>query len=634
RLQVLTSGPRNAPARLQTMRDAIAWSHELLTLDERALFRRLAVFTGGFTLEAAEAVCGPRQAAGGGQTAEGADPSAVRLLPAAVSVLDGIADLVDESLVRQIDGPNGETRFAMFQTILEFATEQLAESGEEVDIRCAHAEYFASLAESAAPELTGADQLTWLDRLDVEHDNLRAALDLAISRSDASLAQRLAGSLWRFWWVRGHVPEGKRWFDRVLALDDETLTPERARTLFGAGAMAEHLGDYDRAPVLYQAALDAASALGDRYLMAQSTEALGLVAQDQGHYEEAVEFHHRAREIFREIGARRGLASTTHNLGSISYYRGDVADAEAKYLETLEIIKELGDHRAAAVILGNLGVMALARRDFARAKQLQQETLALTRAAKDEQGTALALNNLGDAERHLGDLDRAAEYIQEALDILEKLGSNRYAANTLGSLARVAHARGDSTLAVKHLTRALELAHRSHDAAGTAAHLEWLGVEASALGDASLGARLLGAAEALLTSIGAERTGVDVTEHESNLAAIRTAAGEATFDTAWAEGAAAPLDEILAAAAGVAALATAPSPDSPAEDEAARRLGLTCRELEVLRLFVAGRSNAEVAEALAISLPTATNHIGNLYTKLGVDSRAGVTAIAFKHGLI
>jgi ATP/maltotriose-dependent transcriptional regulator MalT len=434
--------------------------------------------------------------------------------------------------------------------------------------------------------------------------------------------------------VRGHVAEGKRWYDRVLALGDETPTPERVRSLFGAGTMAEHLGDYDGAPALYRAALEAALVIGDRYMTGQSIEALGLVAQDQGRYDEAVELHKQAREIFAEIGFRRGLAGIIHNLGSISYYRGDVADAEARYKEALELVRELGDRRAASIILGNLGVIAAARGDFARAKQLQEETLVLTREARDDTATATALLNLGDAERQLGDLDRAASLIGEALSMFENQGAMRHAAIALYSLGQIDHDRGDVALAVAHLTRGLSLARKTHDTVRTGPFLEALGVEAAGLGDARLGARLLGAADALLTQIGAERSPNEQTEHEGNLAAVRTAAGQPAFDAAWAEGAAAPLDEIVAAAEAVASLVIAPSPDSPAEDEAARRIGLSRRELDVLRLFVAGRSNAEIAETLAISLATATAQIGNLYTKLGVDSRAGVTATAFKHGLV
>jgi predicted ATPase/DNA-binding CsgD family transcriptional regulator len=635
RLEVLTSGPRDLPRRQQTLRDAIAWSHDLLTADERALFRRLAAFAGSFTLETAEAVVdGQTDRRTDGQTDREDSSCSCPSVRLSVSDLDLLAALVDESLVRQSDEASGETRFSMFQTIHEFAAEQLAASGEEAVVRRAHAEFFAALAERAAPELIGAEQFAWLDRLDAEHDNLRAALNWTIDQADASLAQRIAGSLWRFWWVRGHVAEGKRWYDRVLSLGDETPTPERVRSLFGAGAMAEHLGDYDSAPILYRAALDAARAIGDRFMIAQSTEALGLVAQDQGRYDEAVDLHKQAREIFAEIGFRRGLASTIHNLGSISYYRGDIEDAEARYNETLELVRELGDQRAASVILGNLGVIAAARGDFARAKQLQEETLVLTRAAKDDAATATALLNLGDSERQLGDLDRAASLIGEALKIFEDQGAMRHAAIALVSLGQIDHDRGDTTLAVEHLGRGLALSRSCHDAMRTAAFLEALGVEAAGLGDARLGARLLGAADALLTQIGAERSPSELKEHAGNLAAVRTAAGQATFDTAWAEGAAASLDAIVAEAAAVSALAAAPSPDSPADVEAARQIGLTRRELDVLRLFVAGRSNAEIAESLAISLPTATAQIGNLYTKLGVDSRAGVTATAFKHGLV
>lgn len=623
RLQVLTSGPRDLPPRLRTMRDAIAWSHDLLSPDERALFRRLAVFPGTFSLEAAEQGTGDR-----GQGTDGQNEHT------APSTLDLITALVDESLVLRGDDEAGDTRYSMFQTIWEFAQERLAESGEEQQTREAHARYFCTLCERAAPELIGVDQNAWLDRLECDHDNLRAALSWAIEYRQVSLAQRFGAALWRFWWVRGHVLEGKRWFDQILELGDEGPTLERGTSIYGAGAMAEHLGDYDRAPELYRAALEVARIGGHRFLTAQTTEALGLVAQDQGQYDEAVKFHLEARAIYDDLGHRRGLISTTHNLGSISYYRGDIADAQERYLETLRLIREIGDSRAISMVLGNLGVIALAQCDFGRAKQYQEETLTHTRAAKDDLATGIALINLADAERNLGNLDRAEELHRDAFPLFEKIGSLRLIANAHHGMGRIAQARGDSARAVEHLTRALSLAHDSHDSASIAACLESLAIEASGLGDPPRGVKYLGSAETLREGIGSKRTGADAQEYDRNLAAMKSAIGSARFELAWSEGATADLDDIVRDASTLVSLVATAGPESLADDVAARRLGLTRRELDVLRRFVAGNTNAEIAETLAISVPTVTTIVGNIYTKLGVDSRAGITATAFKHGLV
>jgi len=614
-LQVLTSGSRDLPLRLRTMRDAIAWSHDLLSDDERTLFRRLAVFSGSFSLEAVE------QGAGNGE--QGTD-----------ATLDIITALVDESLVLRSEDEVGETRYSMYQTILEFAREHLVASGEEQVVREAHARYFCSIAERAAPELIGVEQNVWLARLERDHDNLRAALTWALDHQQVSLAQRLGGALWRFWWVRGHVLEGNRWFARILGLNDDSTTLERGMSIFGAGTMAEHLGDYDRAPELYRAALEVARAGGHRSLTAQAVQALGLVAQDQGRYDEAVALYQEAHAIFAEIGHRRGLISTTHNLGSISYYRGDIVDAEEQYTETLHLMRDIGDQGGMSMVLGNLGVIALARGDFRRAKLYQEETLSLTRVAKNNLATGIALTNLADAERYLGNYDQSEALYRESLVLFEALGTVRLIASANIGLGLIAQACGDNARAVEHLTWALTVAHESHDSAATATCLEALAIEALALGDPLRGTRLLGAAESLRAKIGSRLAGVEAEVYDRNLAAVKAAADPARFELFWAAGAAAPCDEIVREAATIGSLVISDSPDSPAEASAARRLGLTQRELQVLRRFVAGEGNAEIAKSLAIPVPAVTALVGNLYTKLGVDSRAGVTAIAFKHGWV
>jgi predicted ATPase/DNA-binding CsgD family transcriptional regulator len=633
RLQVLTSGDRDLPARLQTMRDAIAWSHDLLTETERALFRRLAAFAGGFTLEAAEAVASRAVEESSSREAGAVNSSTPRLLDSSTSVLDGIADLVDESLVRQFEGPEGETRFDMFQTIHEFAVEQLAASAEEESVRHGHADYFASLGEQASAELTGPHQVAWLDRLEVEHDNFRAALEWAIGREDAALAQRIAGPLWRFWWTRGHLNEGRQWLERAVALGDATPTAARTAALYGAGALAELQADYERAVLRYRESRDAAATLGEQRLVAQAVDALGNVAHDRGDYEESIRLHQEAQVLFRQAGDRRGLAGCLHNLGTVYYYQGDVARAEALYGESLALLRAIGDERAVSVILGNLGVLAFARGDHERARQLHEESVRLLRGIGDELAAANALTNLGETLQQLGDLAQATALNEEALVVFNEFGVKRNAGMALYNLGQVAHAQGDGALAARRLADGLALLWEMRDLASTAQVMEALGVEASALGDPRLGARLLAAADALLASIGARRVENERVEHDANVATVRAAAGDVAFAAAWAEGEAASVEAMVAAALTVPALATA-APDDPADQEAARRAGLTRRELDALRLFVAGKSNHEIAAALAIGVPVATTLVANLYTKLGADSRAGVTAYAFKNGLV
>src|SRR5215211_5247743 len=228
RLKFLTGGARDVPERQRTLRATIEWSFALLDEGEQLLFGKLAVFSGGRTLEAIEAIC----------DADGDLP---------VDVFEGVSSLLDKSLLRQEEGPGGEPRFVMLETVHEFAREKLGQSQEAEEIKRVHAQYFLTLAEEAYPELKGANQLEWLERLEAEHDNMRAALSWASERKEAEVALRLGGALWRFWSVRGYYSEGRRWLQEALSMDGRGSPGSRAMALAGAGSLASVQGDYDRA---------------------------------------------------------------------------------------------------------------------------------------------------------------------------------------------------------------------------------------------------------------------------------------------------------------------------------------------------------------------------------------------------
>jgi len=237
RLKLLTGGARDLPERQRTLRATIEWSHALLNEGEQVLFGRLAVFSGGRTLEAIEAIC----------DAEGDLP---------VEAFEGVSSLLDKSLLRQEEGPGGQPRFVMLETIHEFAREKLGESAEAEQIKRVHAQYFLTLAEEAYPELKGSHQLEWLERLEAEHDNMRAALSWALERKEEEVSLRLGGALWWFWSVRGYYSEGRRWLEEALAIDGHVSPEVRAMALAGAGALASEQGDLDRAQEAYEEGLE------------------------------------------------------------------------------------------------------------------------------------------------------------------------------------------------------------------------------------------------------------------------------------------------------------------------------------------------------------------------------------------
>jgi tetratricopeptide (TPR) repeat protein len=282
-------------------------------------------------------------------------------------------------------------------TVREYAGERLAASGEEMAVRRAHASFFRGLAEHAEPELTGPDQAAWLDRLEAEHNNVREALAWSIDH-DASAALRLVASLWRFWWMRGYLREGRDWAEAALARDGGSPL-ERARALHVAGDLAQEQGDYPRARSLLAAGRALALTAGALAPAALCLNGLGFIARNQGAYEEAAAHHQEALALQREIGDRRAVACTLANLGSIEQNRGEGARAETLFSEALATFRALGDLPLAADVAANLAILANQEGDHGRAGRLAAEALDTYRALGDRQATASVLMALGNAAR-------------------------------------------------------------------------------------------------------------------------------------------------------------------------------------------------------------------------------------------
>jgi predicted ATPase/class 3 adenylate cyclase/Tfp pilus assembly protein PilF len=387
RLKLLTGGARDLPERQQTLRGAIEWSHDLLSEEEKRLLRRLAVFLGGRTLEAIEAVC----------NAEGD-----------LDVLEGVSSLVDKSLLRQEESAEGEPRFLMLETIHEYALEKLEESAEAKEIGRRHTEFFLALAEEADPQLLGAAQGQWIVRLEAEHDNLRAALSRTMARGEVELAGRLAAALWRFWSARGHLREGRRWYAEVLAA--EGLSPRtRAKALLGAGGLAWRQGELTAAEPLL-------------------TESLALC---------------------RELEDARGIATALNGLGILAAERGELDRAQALYEEALARWREIGDSGQVANLLNSLGSLADRRQEYAGAKSLFRESLALARQAGNAALVSVALLNLGGVARRQGDLPGARMHLRQSLHVARDIGHVQWATYGLAVLAQLLAATGAAERAAR-----------------------------------------------------------------------------------------------------------------------------------------------------------------------------------------
>ena len=437
RFRLLTGGSRTALPRQQTLRSLIDWSYDLLQSTEQALLRRLAVFAGGWTLEAAEQVC----------AGEDVDSGAM---------LDLHASLSDKSLV-MAEERDGATRYRLLETVRQYARDRLLESGQGESWRDRHLNFFLSLAEEAEPQLTGADQQAWLDRLDADHDNLRAASAWSSSSgANADRQLRLAGALWRFWAVRGLMNEGRaRLSDLVSSSSADRAA--RAKALNGAGVLAWQQGDYPAAKAHYEECLALRRVLGDRRGISASLNNLGAVAQSQGESIAARSLYEESLAIKRELGDRRGIASSLSNLGSVTFDLGDYATGRTLSEESLALFRSLGDRQSISASLTNLGLMASHMGDYSSAKELFKESFAIRQELGDQWGLAASLNDLGHVACEQGDVAGACALHERGMAIYREVGDPRGIVESLEAFAYIAVARSEFGRAVRIASRAERL---------------------------------------------------------------------------------------------------------------------------------------------------------------------------------
>jgi predicted ATPase/DNA-binding SARP family transcriptional activator len=527
RFALLTSGNRTALPRHQTLHAAIEWSYQLLPEGERRLFNCLAVFVGGASLEAVEAVWPPAAARRAG-------------------VSEGLTSLLDKSLLLREAGPGDELRVGMLETIHAFALEQLRASGELDAARERHAAYFLGLAEAAEPQLIGPRQTIWLERLEAEHGNLRAALAWAPARSDVETGLRLAAGLWRFWLVRGHYREGLQWIRRVLSqaknLPRSALTVNVIR---GAGVLSHRLGDHTAARAYYAEGLAIARERGEQSTVAELLNSSGLVAEAQGNYGEARSLYETSLGMSREASDARGVASTLNNLGWLATLQADYAAARSLIEESLALSRELGDTNMAGNALNNLGVLAYNMGDYAAARSCYDQRLALARELGSRYGTASALHNLGLVEAHQGNYPAAENLCAESLAISRELGDKTLVAASLQGLGSVHALQGESDLARAHFKQSLALALEVDDQYRIAYILEGLATVAAEV-EPTQTAKLGGAAEALRDEINIPRPVSERNHYERALRSARAALDAAAWAAAWSQGRSMTLEAVIA----------------------------------------------------------------------------------------
>ena len=430
RLAILTNGARDLPARQQTLRRTIDWSYELLTESEQTLLRRSAVFVGGCSLEAAEAVCG-----GNG--------------PERAELLEIMASLVDKSLLRQ-EAPGGEPRFEQLETLREYGLEKLEDRGEVEVMRRSHAAFFLALAEQADPLLEGPEQAIWLERLDRDYGNVRAALEWLADSGDAERALRLAVALWRYWEIRGYLTEGRAWLTQLLSSPQASIrTNTRAKALYAAGVLADAQCDYAAARDLLGEYLAINREAGDPSSLAAALNDLGNVAAAQGDFQTAHSQYAEALEIFRAVDEPLGQAWSLQLLANVAQQQDDLPAARAMYEEALQLWKKDGNKAAVAVGLNDVGSVLQAMGDQAGAGSAYEQSLALFQELKNEGAAAISLNNLGNVRSALGDHAAARELYEQSLRIVHALGDMRGTARLLESLANLAVAQAQPERALR-----------------------------------------------------------------------------------------------------------------------------------------------------------------------------------------
>ncbi len=489
---VLVGGVRTAPRRHQTLRATLDWSHDLLAVDERAVFRRLAVFAGGFTLTAAE------------QVTAGDDIRPGR-------VLDLLTRLADKSLLR-VDHAGGDVRYQLLATIRDYARECLAAAAEEESTRRAHVRFFADFVEQIEPRIGGGGDVQGLvdlerelNRIEAETSNLRAALEFARASGDVRGALRIAGPLERYAYLRGQYSEVRHWMDSAVTIGPEAPAVLLAKALLGSGRLALLQCDYVPAVRRLEAALRLYRELDDAQGVARALQVLGSVAREQGRYARSMELHAESLAIAEAAGDRWAVANAHGYLGFCSWLQCDFERATAECATALQESRELGD----------------------------------------VEGTAWSLLSLGAVARYQGAPERAAALLEESRSLSEKIGFREGIAWSLEQLGLLANDRGDPAAAAL-LRRSLEVHRELRDRWRTASVLEDLAALALAYDLAPQAARLLAAAQAMREAIGTVVALCESGQHAATMAGARAALGDDAFEEAWQQGLLASIDELQA----------------------------------------------------------------------------------------
>jgi predicted ATPase/class 3 adenylate cyclase len=524
RFQLLTGGNRTALPRQQTLRATMDWGYDLLSVKERLVLRRLSVFVGGWTLEAAETVCC-------GGSVEASD------------IMDLLARLVDKSLVLA-ETRGSEARYRLLETVRQYGHDRLLESVEAAAVKERHRDWCLRLAARAEPELRGTRQDVWLERLEREHDNLRAALEWSKPEGAGNEAGlRLAGSLWRFWEIRGLYGEGRGWLEHMLRVTIGASASARAKALNAAASLAWHF-DHEGATEMCEESLRLWRQLGHKEGTASALHTLGLATMttDIGR---AITLCEESLALYRGLGDNYGTASVLHTLGIIFGRAGEYERSETVIDESLELRRQLGDKAGIAGSLFDLGRVTYRHGKLAAAAAFMQESLDRYRELRYPRTIAMGLSYLGVIARLLGDHERAEALHEECLPSLRELGLRANIAHSLNELGIIARHQGDNAKAAALFEESLTIRREIADKRGIAESLETMASLASADGRILQAVQLFGAADAIRKAAGTPLWLVERPDHDQIIATLRARLDEPSFAEAWAKGQAMTLEQAI-----------------------------------------------------------------------------------------
>lgn len=545
RFGLLTDGRRDSPSRHKTLRALIDWSYDLLSEAEQGLLCRLSVFAGGWTLDAAEAVGASGSINGGG-------------------ILGLLTGLVDKSLIMaQTESVPG--RYRTLETVRQYAQDRLRERGEWEETRRAHRAFYLQLAEEAAPQLRGPDQKRWLDRLETEIDNLRAALLSCEDKpqrdeEEAEMVQRtetylhISGLLLPLWQMRGHLSEGRKWLDgalrqwKGLELNGHINAPAtpKGEALWAAGVLAYHQSDYNVAQALAEESLVIRRQLGNPEDIAACLNSLGNVAMQRGDGVAATALFRESLSIRRQTGNQQGIASTLNNLGIVIRNQGNHGEATTLFEESLTIRRQLGNPEDIATSLKSLASVATFQGNYTDAVVLLEESLTIFRLLQDQHGIAYTLRDLGSIALMQRDFGLAQTLFEECLLILRRLGDLLRVSMVYCSLGSVALQQGDCRLARAHYKEGLTVLRQIGSPLGIAYGLEGYSAVTHTENQLTQTAKLIGAAQAHRLAIGIPLPPVEQQEAVIQVAEVQEAMGVETFATALAEGRAMTWEQAVA----------------------------------------------------------------------------------------